>query len=204
MLDLWFAKRFKKSCQGEAYLTRFADDFVVCFQYKHDTERFERCLTERMRDFGLELAREKTRLLLFGRFARERMAEYGKKPETFEFLGFKHVCGIDRNGKAAVVRIPSTKSCRKFLDRTQQWLRDHLHWRRRDQQRELALRLRSFYQYSALSHTLPKLFVVLGALTRQWRCAIRRCGRRSRSHWVYLKTRPWFELPHPKLLHPTV
>lgn len=204
VLDLWFEKKFKTWCQGEAYLTRFADDFVVCFQYKRDAERFDRYLTERLSGFGLELAREKTRMLLFGRFARERKAEYGEKPETFEFLGFKHVCGVDRKGRAAVVRIPSTKSCRKFLDRTQQWLRDHLHWRRRDQQRELAMRLRGFYQYFALTHTLPKLFLVLGEVRRQWRRAIRRCGQRSRSHWVYLETRSWFELPHPKLLHPTV
>lgn len=138
ILDLWFEKKFKRRCQGEAYLTRFADDCVVCFQYKRDAEHFDRDLTERMEKFGLELARETTRMLLFGRFARERMAEFGKKPETFEFLGFKHVCGVDRNGKAAVVRIPSTKSCRKFLDRTREWLRRHMHWRRRDQQRELA------------------------------------------------------------------
>ncbi|MDC0749701.1 group II intron reverse transcriptase/maturase [Polyangium mundeleinium] len=204
VLDLWFERKFKAWCQGEAYLTRFADDFVVCFQYKRDAERLDRILTKRMGKFGLELAREKTRMLLFGRFARGQMAEYGKKPETFEFLGFKHVCGVDRNGKAAVVRIPSTKSCRKFLDRIHECLRRHMHWRRRDQQRELASRLRGFYQYFALSHTLPKLFWVLGEVKRQWRRAIRRCGQRSRSHWAYLEAKSWFHLPHPKLLHPAV
>ncbi|XXT17092.1 group II intron reverse transcriptase/maturase [Sorangium sp. So ce429] len=88
VLDLWFEKKFKTWCQGEAYLTRFADDYVACFQYKRDAERLDRILTRRMRKFGLELAREKTRMLLFGRFARERMAEFGKKPETFELLGW--------------------------------------------------------------------------------------------------------------------
>jgi RNA-directed DNA polymerase len=204
VLDLWFEKKFRAWCQGEAYLTRFADDFVVCFQYQRDAERLDRYLTQRMGKFGLEFAREKTRMLLFGRFARERMAEFGKKPETFEFLGFKHVCGIDRHGKAAVVRIPSHKSSRKFLDRTREWLWRHLHWRPRDQQRELASRLRGFYQYFALSHTLPKLFWILGEVRRQWRRAIRRRGQRSRSHWSYLECQPWFELPPPKLLHPTV
>lgn len=204
VLDLWFERKFKAWCQGEAYLTRFADDFVVCFQYKRDAERLDRYLATRMRKFGLELAREKTRMLFFGRFARERMAEYGKRPETFEFLGFKHVCGIDRSGKAAVVRIPSTKSCRKFLDRTREWLRRHMHWRRREQQRELSARLRGFYQYFALTHTVPKLSWVLGEVRRQWRRAIRRCGQRSRAHWVYLVAQPWFELPRPKLLHPTI
>jgi RNA-directed DNA polymerase len=204
VLDFWFEKKFKTWCQGEAYLTRFADDFVACFQYKRDAERLDRILPKRMGKFGLELAPEKTRMLLFGRFARETMAGYGKRPGTFEFLGFKHACGVGRNGKATVVRIPSTKSCRKFLDRTREWLRGHLHWRRRDQQRELALRLRGFYQYFALTHTVPKLFWVLGEVERQWRRAIRRCGQRSRSHWSYLAAQPWFALPHPTQLHSTV
>jgi group II intron reverse transcriptase/maturase len=204
VLDLWLEKKFKTWCQGEVYLTRFADDFVACFQYKRDAERLGRYLVIRMRKFGLELAPEKTRMLLFGRFARERMAEFGKKPETFEFLGFKHVCGIDRSGKAAIVRIPSHKSCRKFLDRTHDWLRRHIHWRRRDQQRELASRLRGFYQYFALTHTMSKLYWVRAEVLRQWRRSIRRRSQRSRSHWSYLESQPWFELPPPKPLHPTV
>ena len=74
VLDLWFAKRAKKDMQGEAYLTRFVDDFVVAFQYKCDAEHFDRALTHRMKKFGLTLAPDKTRMLLFGRFAQEREA----------------------------------------------------------------------------------------------------------------------------------
>jgi len=96
VLDLWFEKKFKKWCQGEAYLTRFVDDFVCCFQYKRDAERFDRNLSHRMRKFGLELAPEKTRMQQFGRFARENLSRYGEKPEAFEFLGFRHICGVDK------------------------------------------------------------------------------------------------------------
>jgi hypothetical protein len=155
-----------------------------------------------MKKFGLELAPEKTRMLLFGRFARERMAEYGKKPETFEFLGFKHVCGTDVNGKAAIVRIPSTKSCRKFLDRTHEWMKRHMHWKRRDQQRHLSSMLRGFYQYFALNHCMSKLYWVLSEVRRQWRRSLRRRSQRHRMFWSYLESRSWFELPRPKLLHP--
>ena len=204
VLDLWFEKKFKTWCQGEAYLTRFADDFVACFQYKRDAERLDRILKHRMKKFSLELATEKTRMLLFGRFARERMAEYGKKPETFEFLGFKHVCGTDGNGKSAVVRIPSTKSCRKFLDRTHEWLKRHMHWKRRDQQRHLGAMLRGFYQYFALNHCIPKLYWMFGEVRRQWRRSLRRRSQRHRLFWSYLESRSWFELPRPKLLHPAV
>jgi len=204
VLDLWFEKKFKTWCQGEAYLTRFADDFAVCFQYKRDAERLDHILKKRMKKFNLELAPEKTRMLRFGRFAREEMAKYSKKPETFEFLGFKHVCGTDQNGKTAIVRIPSKKSCRKFLDSTHEWLKRHLHWKRRDQQRQLASRLRGFYQYFALHHCLPKLYWIYGEILRQWRKALRRRSQRHRMFWSYLRSRDWFQLPQPKLLHPTV
>jgi group II intron reverse transcriptase/maturase len=197
VLDLWFVRKFKRWCQGEAYLTRFADDFVVCFQYKRDAERLDRTLARRLKKFGLETAPEKTRMLLFGRFARERAAEYGGKPGTFEFLGFKHVCGVDRKGKSAVVRIPSAKSCSKFLDRTHEWLKRHVHWKRRDQQRHLGSMLRGFYQYFALTHCAPKLYWILGEVRRQWRRTIKRQSQRHRVFWSYLESRSWFELPRP-------
>lgn len=204
VLDLWFEKKFRPLCQGEAYLTRFADDFVASFQYKRDAEAFHRKLSMRFEQFNLALAEEKTRLLLFGRFARERKAEYAAKPETFEFLGFKHVCGIDRSGKFALVRIPGQKSCRKFLARTKDWLKSHRHWKRRDQQRHLTMLLRGFYQYFALHHCKPKLDWVRCEVQRQWMRALRRRSQRHRLFWSYLKSRAWFELPYAETLHPTV
>jgi RNA-directed DNA polymerase len=204
VLDLWFEKKFRPLCQGEAYLTRFADDFVASFQYKRDAEAFHRKLSMRFEQFNLALAEEKTRLLLFGRFARERKAEYAAKPETFEFLGFKHVCGSDRSGKFALVRIPGQKSCRKFLARTKDWLKSHRHWKRRDQQRHLTMLLRGFYQYFALHHCKPKLDWVRCEVQRQWMRALRRRSQRHRLFWSYLKSRAWFELPYAETLHPTV
>jgi len=105
-LDLWFEKKFKAQCQGEAYLVRFADDFVGSFQFWGDAQNFQRQLRERFAQFNLELAEEKTRLLLFGRFAAVERRKHGQRPETFEFLGFKHVCGEDRAGRFALIRIP--------------------------------------------------------------------------------------------------
>ena len=201
VLDLWFEKRAKKDMQGEAYLTRFVDDFVVAFQYKRDAEHFDRTLTRRMEKFGLKLAPDKTRMLLFGRFAQESAASYGGKPGTFEFLGFKHVCGVDTKGRFAVIRIPSEKSCRKFLDRTSAWLQQHRHWRRRDQQRHLATQLKGFYQYFALNRCVPKLERVKYHVEKQWRHAIKRQSQRHRVFWSYLRSRSWFQLPQPKVLH---
>ena len=204
VLDLWFERRFKRGCRGAAYLIRFVDDFVACFQWQADANAFGRELVERMQEFGLELKPEKTRLLLFGRFARERAAAFGERPSTFEFLGFKHVCGVDRRGKFTLVRVPSRQSCREFLDRTHEWLKKHMHWKRRDQRAYLAAMLRGFYQYFALYHCTEKLGLVLHEVQLQWIRTLRRRSQRHRLFWCYLKSRSWFELPYPKTLHPTV
>ena len=79
VLDLWFEKKIKPNCQGEAYLTRFADDFVANFQYRRDAEEFQQNLKDRFRKFGLELAEKKMRIMRFGRFARGNLAKTGQK-----------------------------------------------------------------------------------------------------------------------------
>lgn len=104
----------------------------MSFQYKRDAEQFDRYLRKRFARFNLELADDKTKLLLFGRFAVDTKATYGARPDTFDFLGFTHVCGRDRRGTFAVIRLPSLKSCRKFLARTKELLSRHRHWKRRE------------------------------------------------------------------------
>lgn len=195
VLDLWFEKKAKRMCKGEAYLTRFADDFVVNFQYRSDADRFAKSLTDRFGKFGLELAEEKTRLMRFGRFVRTDLAETGDKPDTFDFLGFKHVCGVDRGGKFALVRLPCVKSCRKFLAKTKEWLKRNRHWKRRDQQRQLTAMLRGFYQYFGLHHCRRKLDIIRREVQLQWIRTLRRRSQRHRLYWSYLQSRSWFELP---------
>ena len=203
-LDLWFEKKFKSQCRGEAYLVRFADDFVGCFQFQDDVQNFRRQLRERFARFNLELAEDKTRLLLFGRFAAAIRGRRRLRPETFEFLGFKHVCGVDRRGRFALIRIPSTKSCRKFLARTREWLLAHRHWKRREQQHYLTVMLRGFYQYFALHHCERKLSWIRYEILRQWKHALQRRGQRRRLSWERLGNGSWFELPFARNMHPTV
>ena len=118
VLDLWFNKVFKRKCAGEAYLVRYADDFVACFQRQEDAHVFMGTVCERLRKFHLEIAEEKSRRIVFGRFAAARMAEKDQKPSEFNFLGFRHICGIDRAGKFALVRLPVQKSITRFLEDT--------------------------------------------------------------------------------------
>lgn len=119
-LDLWFARRFKKRCSGQAHYFRFADDFLACFQYKTDATAFREQLEDRLQGFSLELAPEKTQCIEFGRFARESARKRGRKPQEFTFLGFTHYCGKTRKGYFKLKRRTSRKkfgiSLRRFTD----------------------------------------------------------------------------------------
>jgi group II intron reverse transcriptase/maturase len=120
VLDLWFARRVRRESRGKAYYYRFADDFLACFQYRSDAEDFLRRLKDRLEGFGLELAAKKTRIMKFGRFARENAKARGQKPAEFTFLGFTHYSGKTRYGQFKVKRRTSRKklgySLRKFTD----------------------------------------------------------------------------------------
>jgi RNA-directed DNA polymerase len=122
-LDLWFERRFKATCRGEAYYFRFADDFLACFQHREDAERFLKELKARLGQFQLEIEASKTKLLEFGRFAEENARRRGQKPGTFDFLGFTHYCGHTKTGNFKVKRKTSRKKFRQKLKEVKEWLR---------------------------------------------------------------------------------
>ena len=112
VFDLWAHRWRRKQARGEVYMVRFADDVVAGFQYRHEAEEFLADLKQRFSKFALQLHPEKTRLIEFGRFAAENRRNRGEgKPETFNFLGFTHICGKTRSGKFMVLR----KTIRKKL-----------------------------------------------------------------------------------------
>ncbi len=127
-LDLWFARRVRRQCKGEAYLYRYADDFLACFQHKEDAEQFLSWLGERLESFGLELAGEKTQCLEFGRYAKANAAKRGERPRIFTFLGFDHYCGRTRNGYFKVKRRTSAKKLRMSLQEFGEWIRKARGW----------------------------------------------------------------------------
>ena len=127
VLDLWFEQRFRKQCRGEAYLFRFADDFVACFQYREDASKFLEELTTRLEKFHLEVEASKTRLIQFGRFARQDAERKGQQPEEFDFLGFTHSCGQTRAGSFKVHRRTSMKKFRTKLKDLKRWIKARRH-----------------------------------------------------------------------------
>lgn len=121
VLDLWFQKRVQRQSRGEAYLVRYADDFICCFEYEEDARAFYAGLVERLGKFSLELAEDKTRIIAFGKRAEEN--KDGEGPNTFDFLGFTHYGGKSRHGKFRVKRRTSRKKFRASLLRAKEWLR---------------------------------------------------------------------------------
>lgn len=127
VLDNWFDVIVKRQCSGEAYLIRYCDDFVCCFQNQWEAKVFQEKLKERFHKYGLELAEEKTKTLEFGRFAEQNRKKRGEgKPETFDFLGFTFYCGMDTKKQFFRCRVKTSK--KKFRSKVKQmknWIRDH-------------------------------------------------------------------------------
>jgi RNA-directed DNA polymerase len=122
-LDLWFERKFRRQCRGEAYYFRYADDFLACFENREEAERFLKEMGERLEKFHLEIEPSKTKLIEFGREAEKSARSRGKKPETFDFLGLTHYCGKTREGYFKVKRKTSRKKFRAGLREMKDWLK---------------------------------------------------------------------------------
>jgi RNA-directed DNA polymerase len=129
VLDLWVHSWRKHQARGDVIIVRWADDFVIGFQYEAEARRFLEQLHDRFRKFALSLHPEKTRLIRFGRFARRdaRRLDGRRKPETFNFLGFTHYCGVNRNGTFMVFRITIKQRLRAKLHAVKVELRRRMH-----------------------------------------------------------------------------
>ena len=126
VLDLWFEKVVRKQCEGQAYMVRYADDFVCCFQHKREAIQFYESLKLRLKKFNLEIAEDKTKVIPFGRFAENNAKRTGNgKPATFDFLGFTHYCGKSKQGKFRVKRKSSRKKVQGKLKESKEWLKSN-------------------------------------------------------------------------------
>lgn len=116
VLDLWFEKAVKPKLNGEAYLIRFADDFIIMFRYENEVRAVYEALDKRLAKFGLEMEKDKTHILPFGRFK-------GTK-ETFDFLGFTHYNSVTNTGKYTVGHKTSKKKKKIFKKNLNKWVKE--------------------------------------------------------------------------------
>jgi hypothetical protein len=184
-------------------VARFADDFVVGFEYRDDAERFWADLCGRLAKFNLELGAEKTRLIEFGRnAARDRKARGLGKPETFTFLGFTHICAKTRSGRFMLKRITDSKRMRAKLREVKTELRQRRTLPIPDQGRWLASVLRGHCNYYAVPGNYAAVSAFRYQLVRLWLKALRRRSQRSRTSWERMSRHEARWLPPVRILHP--
>jgi hypothetical protein len=147
ILDEWFENEVKPRLKGEAYEIRFADDAILCFQHKEDAEKVLGVLPKRFEKYGLTPHPEKTRLMEFGRYAAKNARKQGKKPATFNFLGFVHICARSRQGRFTVHVKTIAKRLGRGLKAVWEWCKRHRHDPVNEQQKTLNAKLRGHYQY---------------------------------------------------------
>ncbi len=202
VLDLWAERRMRKTLRGELVLVRYADDVVVGFQYRDDAEAFQRALAARLAQFGLALNAAKTRLLAFGRFAAHHAAQRGQKPETFDLLGFTHICGRTRRGAFVVRRKTRRQRLRRFVTATGRWCKAARHVPVPGQWRHLCGKLRGHYQYYGLAGNRNSLQAVYERVVRAWRHWLDRRSQRARMNWrTFTALLRRYPLPRPVIVH---
>jgi RNA-directed DNA polymerase len=204
VLDLWVDQWRRKYATGEVIIVRYADDAVLGFQHREEAERFLEQLRERLGKFGLELHPEKTRLIEFGRYATERRRKRGeRKPETFNFLGFTHICGTNhKTGYFVIHRKTIGKRMAAKLKDIKATLRQRLHGYIEDTRKWLQSVVRGYFQYHAIPGNEERLKAFRKDVLRLWLRQLRRRSQRSRWTWERFLERLGVLLPEICILHP--
>jgi RNA-directed DNA polymerase len=203
VFDLWADQWRRRNARGDVILVRFADDYVAGFEHREDAERFLADLRGRFAEFGLELHPEKTRLIEFGRFAAQNRERRGlRKPETFVFLGFTHICARTRSGRFKLKRVTSRKRMQAKLREVTTEMRRRMHQPIPEQGVWLASVLRGHYRYYAVPDNSEALSAFRDRVVWHWRRALRRRSQRSRMSWDRMRRLVARWLPTPRVLHP--
>jgi group II intron reverse transcriptase/maturase len=203
VLDLWVHQWRKQKARGRVSLVRYADDFVMGFQYRADGQRMLADLRERIAKFGLKLHEEKTRLLEFGRLpALDHKQRGERRLQTFAFLGFTHYCGWTREGRFVVKRKTQSKRLTAKLKSLREEARRRRHAPVRDQPRWLCQVLRGHYAYYGLPSNFCSLKGFLCEVRRTWFRALRRRSQRRLDWDAFEALLARFPLPTPRITHP--
>ncbi len=201
-LDLWFERGFRKSCTGVARFIRYADDYVVCFNREADAKRFRVEMEQRLNQFGLEVAPEKTKILEFGSQARQRAKRRGEKAEAFDFLGFTHYCTTSRNGKYfSVGRKSISKRITAKLKLYKEWIRANRTLPTAEIIEITANKLNGHYAYYGVtgnSKSIRMFYHEIELLLFKW---LGRRGKRDSLTFIKFKLLlQRFPLPRPRIL----
>ena len=202
VLDMWFEHVFRKECRGKAFLIRYCDDFVVCFEQGTDASAFMRALTGRLGKFGLETEPSKTKTIRFGKWAAQDNEAEGKPNETFSFLGLTHYLGRSRKGGFLVGRKTERKRIRKKLKEVSGKLKSLRTAGGAAMYRYARQHLQGHYQYYGVSGNSRPMSNYKAAVERiLYKWLNRRSQRRSIRWKRFHQLLKAGLLPQPKIYH---
>jgi group II intron reverse transcriptase/maturase len=203
VFDLWVHMWRRKHASGEVIVVRYADDVTVGFQHKADAERFLDELRARFARFNLELHPDKTRLMEFGRHAAGNRSRRGQgKPETFDFLGFTHICGSTKKGKFTVRRKTSRKKMQAKLVSIKKEMTRRMHRPIKEVGIWLRSVLQGHYRYYAVPRNGPTMNAFRQRIVQMWKQALSRRSQKGRVSWQRMGVLAKRWLPTPRILHP--
>jgi len=201
--DLWVKQWRGRHARGDVIAVRYADDWIAGFQYRDDAERFRRAVEARLGQFGLKLHPDKTRLIEFGRFARDNRRRRGQgKPDTFDFLGFTHCCARTRRGSFMVLRLTSAKRMRAKLLAVKTELRRRMHRPIAEQGQYLRAVVAGHARYFAVPCNGARVQAFRFEVGRLWQRTLCRRSQAKSLSWKRMHKIATHWLPSPRICHP--
>lgn len=203
VLDLWVEKHLKALCKGYVEMVRYCDDFVVLVQCRDEAEKAMGMLKDRLTKFGLTLSDEKTRCIEFGRYAKANAERHGRKPDSFNFLGFTHFVDVTRKGTFKVGRKTRKEKQHHALKEFGKWLKENRNrYKLPELWKKIGQKMRGHFAYygvSGNSQCIQKFDWLVRRLVFKW---LNRRSQKSSMTWTefrqYIER---FPLPKPKIIH---
>ena len=180
VLDLWFERVVRPQQKGRCWMVRYADDFVACFEYRHEANNFEQALPERLGKFGLEVAKDKTKTLRFGRNG-------GPHNGRFDFVGFEFYWEADRQGQPRVKRRTATKKHLAAMQRVREWIKSHRHKKIPCLMRRLKAKLEGTWNYYGLIGNYRRMKLLHDEAIRSLYKWLNRRSQRRSLRWRGIK-----------------
>ena len=202
-LDLWMERYVKPLCRGVVEIVRYADDFVICVQYKDEAERVHEMLKERLGRFNLELAEDKTRIIGFGRYCAVNAKAKGERPATFSFLGFTHYVGKSKKGNFLLGRKTDRKKMSAKLKEMNLWLKAIRNKELlKDWWKTLKAKLNGHFRYYGVSGNSQSIRIYYGLVVRMvFKWINRRSHKKSFTWEAFREYCTRHLLPQPVMHH---
>jgi len=203
VLDEWVETERRSRPNGDVIMVRYADDMVLGFQYKSEAERYLKAIGERLAEFGLSLNLKKTRLIEFGRYAAERRQKRGEgKPESFDFLGFTHLCSVNKKGGYFLKRVTIGKRLRQSVKAITENLKKRMHRPVPETGKWLKMVVEGYGMYFGVPGNSKRLKRYRDLVVKEWFKSLRRRSQKGTAlTWARFNKIVDIYIPHLRICH---